>query len=219
MTDSLFAPPLSKSSMVYLLVRNPPLHTPYISSLILCLLFAAHAHIIVTCFAVVLILCHLLIVSLSTLYLELYLLPYRHTSIWPFSSLPAEVPPHFPFLLHTQLLYRLPLIINDTSILVSNGTKGLNLCHPIRILASTAASASPSANSKTCPQIQGRKVRKMKYDSLQPVSPLQELTCHIGPHSVNYHLAEQRWHPHLYCNQLKLVLDLETLEGCKDELT
>jgi len=36
--------------------------------------------------------------NLSTLYLVLYLLPQYHTSIWPFSSLPAEVPPHFLFL-------------------------------------------------------------------------------------------------------------------------
>ena len=51
-----------------------------------CLLFAAHAHTIATCFAVVPRLYHLFLVSLSTLYLEL-------------SSLPAEVPPHFPFVL------------------------------------------------------------------------------------------------------------------------
>jgi len=37
------------------------------------LLFAAHAHTIATCFAVVPRLCHLILVSLSTLYLELYL--------------------------------------------------------------------------------------------------------------------------------------------------
>jgi len=37
--------------------------------------------------------------SLSlNLYLELYLVAWRHTSNWPFSSLPSEVPPHFPFL-------------------------------------------------------------------------------------------------------------------------
>jgi len=85
--------------------------------------------------------------SLSTLYLEM-----SHIS-WPFSYLPAEVPPHFltgqvslscNILLHTQVLYSLPLIINDTSILVSSGTKCLNLFYPIRILASTAASSSPS---------------------------------------------------------------------------
>jgi len=47
-------------------------------------------------------------------------------------------------LLRTQLLYNLPLTINDMSSLVSNGTNCLNLFHPFRILASTAASASPS---------------------------------------------------------------------------
>jgi len=48
-----FAQPLSKSSLVYLLVWSPPLHTPYISSPNECLLFATHAHTIITCFAVV----------------------------------------------------------------------------------------------------------------------------------------------------------------------
>ena len=47
-------------------------------------------------------------------------------------------------LLHTQLLYNLPLIIKDTSLLVSSGTNCQNLFQPILILASTAASASPS---------------------------------------------------------------------------
>jgi len=42
--DSLFAQPLSKSLLVYLLVWHPPLHTPYISSLNRCFLFATHAH-------------------------------------------------------------------------------------------------------------------------------------------------------------------------------
>ena len=53
-------------------------------------------------------------------------------------SLPCTI------LLRTQLLYSLPLVINDISLLVSNGTNCLNLFHPIRILDSTAASASPS---------------------------------------------------------------------------
>jgi len=43
-----------------------------------------YAHIAI-CFAVVPRLCHLFLVSLSTVYLKLYLC---HTSIWPFSSLP-----------------------------------------------------------------------------------------------------------------------------------
>jgi len=71
--DSLFAQPLSKSSLVYFLVWPHPLHIPYISSPNHCLLFAPHAHTIATCFAVVPKLCHRILVSLSTLYLELYL--------------------------------------------------------------------------------------------------------------------------------------------------
>jgi len=42
--DNLFAEPLSKSSLVYLLVWSPPPRTPYISSPIQCLLFTTHAH-------------------------------------------------------------------------------------------------------------------------------------------------------------------------------
>jgi len=45
-------------------------------------------------------------------------------------------------LLLTQLLYNLPLMIRDTSLLVSSGTNCLNLFQPILILACTAASAS-----------------------------------------------------------------------------
>jgi len=59
------------------------------------LLFATHVHTIATCFAVVPRLCHLILVFLSTLYLELYLVTSHHTPILPFSSLPSEVTPHF----------------------------------------------------------------------------------------------------------------------------
>ena len=97
MTSSLFSPhglqsfstSLSKFSLVYHLAWHPPLHTPYISSPNHYLLFAAHAHTIATCFAVVPRLCHLILVSLSTLYFRLYLVASRHTSILPFSSLPS----------------------------------------------------------------------------------------------------------------------------------
>jgi len=64
---------LSKFSLIYILAWHPPLHTPNISSHNYCLLFAAHAHTIATCFAVVPWLCRLIIVCLSTVYLELYL--------------------------------------------------------------------------------------------------------------------------------------------------
>jgi len=70
---SLFPQSLSKFSLVYLLAWHPPLRTPYISSPNHYLLFTEHAHTIATCFAVVPRLCHLILVSLSTLYLGLYL--------------------------------------------------------------------------------------------------------------------------------------------------
>jgi len=71
--DSLFPLSVCKLSLVYLLCWHPPLHTPYISSPNHCLLYTAHVHTIATCFAVVLRLYHLILVSLSTLYLVLYL--------------------------------------------------------------------------------------------------------------------------------------------------
>jgi len=60
-----FAPPLSTSSLVHLLVSNHPLHTPYISSPNHCLLFATHVNTIATCFAVVARICHLFPISVS----------------------------------------------------------------------------------------------------------------------------------------------------------
>ena len=93
-----FPQSLSKFSLVYLLAWHPSLHTPFISSPNHYLLFATHAHTIATCFAAVPKLCHLILVSLSTLYLELYLVTSHHTSILPFSFLPSVVLPHFPFL-------------------------------------------------------------------------------------------------------------------------
>jgi len=82
MLDSLFAQSLLKSSLVYLLAWYPPLHTPYTSSPNHCLLFITHAHTkpMQPVFLSSTEICHLILVSLSTLYLELYLLPY-HTSI------------------------------------------------------------------------------------------------------------------------------------------
>ena len=84
MPNSLFPQSLSKFSLVYLEAWHFPLSSPNH-----CLLFAAHAHTIATCSAVVLRLCPLIPVSLSTLYLELYLVTSHHTSILPFSSLPS----------------------------------------------------------------------------------------------------------------------------------
>jgi len=61
-----------------------------------------------------------------------------------FSFLKGQVSLPCNILLHIQLLYNLPLTINDISLLVSNGTNCLNLFHPIQIMVSTAAWASPS---------------------------------------------------------------------------
>jgi len=98
MLHSLFPQSLSKFSLVCLLAWHPSLHTPYISSPNHFLLFATHAHTIATCFAVVPRLCHLILVSLSTLYSELLscnFTPHIHLTILISAS---EVPPHFPFL-------------------------------------------------------------------------------------------------------------------------
>jgi len=91
---------------------------PYISSPNHCLLFAAHAHTIATCFAVVLRLCRLILVSLSTLYLVFCLIVSHHTSVYLFSSLPAEVPPHFPLLqarsqFHATYYYTTTTLVNS----------------------------------------------------------------------------------------------------------
>jgi len=108
----------------------PPLHTPYISSPNYCHLFAAHAHTITTCFAVVPRLCHLILVCLSTLYLELSpvlnaILISAHWCATSFSFLMGQVLLPCNILLRTQLLYSLPLTVNDISLLVSNGTNML----------------------------------------------------------------------------------------------
>jgi len=47
-------------------------------------------------------------------------------------------------------------------------------------------------------------------------SPLWELTCHMGSHSVTCHTAEVKFPP---LSKPKLVLDLATRKGRKAELT
>ena len=67
--DSTLWQPLSRSSLVFLLVLGPLLHTPCIFSPSHHLLYAAHAHTIAACSAVIPVLCHLYQVSLSAPYL------------------------------------------------------------------------------------------------------------------------------------------------------
>ena len=79
-----------------------------------------------------------------TPYIHLTILISAHWSATSFSFLRGQVSLPCNVLLYTQLLYNLPLTINDISLLVSNGTNCLNLFHRIQILVTTAASASPS---------------------------------------------------------------------------
>ena len=116
--------------------------------------FATHAHTITTCFGVVLRLCHLFLVSLSTLnsawnsiltsHIHLTILISVCWSATLFSFFTDQVSLPCNILLCTKLLYSLLLLINDISLLVTNGTSCLNLFDPIRILVSRAALASLS---------------------------------------------------------------------------
>ena len=81
-------------------------------------------------------------------------------------------------LLRTQLLHNLPVIIKDTSLLVSSGTSCLNLFQPIRILASTAASASPSTLSMSPRQ---QNLSTNSNFALAPISTLVHTHPFNGP--------------------------------------
>ena len=67
-------------------------------------------------------------------------------------------------------------------------------------------------------QYQCKVKSKEGYSSLQASlpSPLRQLTCHMGSHSVSCHPAEVTFPP---LPQPKLVLDLATPQECKAELT
>jgi len=153
MPGSLFVQFLSKSSLVYLLVWHHPLHTPYISSPNHCLLFTAYAHTITTCFAVVLRLYHLFVVFLNSLLetLVFYLnathpSDHSHLCLLKCHLIFFSYRPSFTSMQHTTSH---TTAVQSAShyqwyILIANCK---NLFHPIRILASTAASASPSTLS------------------------------------------------------------------------
>jgi len=122
--------------------------TSYISSSNHCPLFAAHAHTITICFAVVPKLRHLILVSLNPLLgtLSCSLMPHIHLTIlisawWSatsFSFPTGQVSLPCNILLHTQLLYNLPLTINDISLLVSNQSIKVicNACNVVHKLES-----------------------------------------------------------------------------------
>jgi len=112
-------------------------------------------HMLAACFGVGPRLYHLFLVSCLksllgtssftlTSHIHLTILISIRWSATSFSFLTGQVSLPCSILLRTHLLYSLPLLISDISLLVSNGTKCQNLFHPVRIVASTAASASPS---------------------------------------------------------------------------
>jgi len=136
------------SPLVYLLVWSSPPHIPYISSPNQCLLSATHAHAISTCFAVVQRLYHLFLVSQLITWDFIFYLNITHPSDHShlcslkchlFSILIGQVSLPCSILLHTQLLYSLPLLINDISLyqlpdfISSNLDSGLHSCISISI--------------------------------------------------------------------------------------
>jgi len=147
MCITVFLCNLSKFSLVYLLAWHHKYSINFFTQSL-----SSHAHTIATCFAVVPRLCHLILVSFNPLLgtLSCSLMPQIHLTIlisahWSatsFSVFAGQVSLPCNILHRTQLLYNLPLNINDISLLVSNGTNCLNLFHPIRILVSTAACIS-----------------------------------------------------------------------------
>jgi len=152
---NLFAQPLSTSSWSTswsgaLLI----FHTFLQSSPNQCLLFTTHAHTITTSFAVVSRLYHLFLVFVSIPSLELYLLPWHYTSIWPFSSLLAEVPPFLSWQArsHFCIAYYFahncysaqPPSPNQWYITITQQWYQLAQFIPSKILAFTATPASPS---------------------------------------------------------------------------
>ena len=152
---SLFPQSLSKFFFVCLLAWHPPLHTPYIfftQSLSSLHNTCPHHRNLFRCSAKIM--PSNLIHSLNPLLgiLSCIFTPHIHLTIlisarWSatsFSVMTGQVSHPCNILLHTQPLYNLPLTFNDISILVSNGTNCLNLFHPMWILFSTAASASPA---------------------------------------------------------------------------
>jgi len=108
--------------------------------------FAAHAHTILFCCSTEIMSSNPSL-SLNPLFgtLSCSLLPHIHLTIlisahWnatSFSLLMGQVSLPCNILLHTQLLYNLPLTINDISLLISNGTNCLHLFHRIQILVYT----------------------------------------------------------------------------------
>ena len=96
-----------------------------------------------------------------TLHIYLTILISARWSATSFSFLTGQVSLPCSILLRTQLLYSLPLLINDISILVSHGTKCLNLFHPIGLSSSTSCRSATSFEP-VCDQIAEREENEKK---------------------------------------------------------
>jgi len=79
-----------------------------------------------------------------TSHIHLTILTSARWSATSFSLLTGQVSLPCNTLLHTQLLYSLPLLINGISLLVSNGTNCLNLFHQFGFWPPQLHSASPT---------------------------------------------------------------------------
>ena len=136
-SDSLFAQSLSKFSLVYLLAWLPPLHTPQTSSSNCCLLFAAHAHTIATCFAVLPRLCHLILASFSILYLVSFsLMPHiQHPYLCPLKChlIFLYYGPGLTFTQHTTLHTTAVISVLIARIYFIQSNYGLHSCISISV--------------------------------------------------------------------------------------
>ena len=133
---SLFPQSLSKFSLVYLLAWHSPLHTSYISFRNTCPyhcnLFCCSTNTMSSKPSLPL---NSLLGTLSCNFTPNIHLTILISALWSaasFSFLTGQVSLPCNILLRTQLLYNLPLTVNDISLLVSNGTNCLNLFRPVR---------------------------------------------------------------------------------------
>ena len=192
---SLSPQSLSEFSLVYLLASHPPLHTPRISLPNLYLLFAAHAHTIATCFAIVPRLCHLILVSLSTLHLGLVVThPSYRSDLCPLkchliflsyrpclTSMPhtsshttaVQFPSHWQWYIpNGKQWYQLPQFI------ASDSNTGLHSYNDLQALDGWRCSTYGLENSKRQPDLQYRKGDKTAPGNYQPVSLTSQI-CKI----------------------------------------
>ena len=190
---------LSKFLLVCLLAWHHPLCTPYISSSNHCLLFAARAHTIATSSNPTLSLNPLLETLSCSLMLHIHLtiLVSARWSATSFSFLVGQDSHQCNIQLRTQLLYNLPITINDISLLVTNGTN----CQPFNRQKETGWRLAKCNNwpehCRRCVRHQGNK------SHLDPWWPDSYLASYMSSslHHHNIQLSQVQfsleiWRPH-----------------------